>query len=46
MEVKMCRTSFGVKVTIINFNLPEKKIAIHFDCNSHFNMFSFQCISF
>ena len=33
MEVKMRGTSFRVKVTIINFNLPEKKIAIHFDCS-------------
>ena len=33
MEVKMRGTSFRVKVTIMNFNLPEKKIVNHFDCN-------------
>ena len=33
MEFKMRGTSFRVKVTIMNFNLPEKKIVNHFDCN-------------
>ena len=46
MEVKMRGTSFRVKVTIMNFNLPEKKIVNVLTCPifSYIFLVQFLCV--